>query len=229
MTPRAGARLARRPILLVLALEIGYLARRAHARRVAGGALGIAVFFALRRPRALAAPRSAACWRSSVAALAARRSIPGRWTAARRARRQAVRAGDARGARRASIRARRCARTRLGLWRRTLAIYRAQPLVGVGLGNFPVLLPRHAEPNAREDGVLSATDRPATRPQRSARAPGRDRAAGAGGAAGALRRARSRRGGRRPAGDPARRARAGDGRRRGRGRRLPGGALRAAA
>src|SRR6185312_12996015 len=47
------------------------------------------------------------------------------------------------------------ARTRLALWRRTLALYRARPLLGVGPGNFPVVFPRYAEPNAAADGVLS--------------------------------------------------------------------------
>ena len=49
------------------------------------------------------------------------------------------------------------ARTRLALWRRTLALYRSQPLAGIGVGNFPVLFPLYAEPNATEDGVLSPT------------------------------------------------------------------------
>jgi hypothetical protein len=48
-------------------------------------------------------------------------------------------------------------RTRLGLWRRTLAVYREHPLTGVGPGNFPVLFPLHAEPRAAADGVMSAT------------------------------------------------------------------------
>jgi hypothetical protein len=47
------------------------------------------------------------------------------------------------------------ARTRLGLWRRTWAMYRAHPLAGVGPGNFAVLFPRYAEPGAADDGVLS--------------------------------------------------------------------------
>jgi O-antigen ligase len=47
-------------------------------------------------------------------------------------------------------------RTRVGLWRRSLAMVREQPLVGVGPGNWPVVFPRYAEPGARRDGVLSA-------------------------------------------------------------------------
>ena len=47
-------------------------------------------------------------------------------------------------------------RERLGLWRRTLAMYRAHPLLGVGPGNFQVFFPAYAEPGARADGVMSA-------------------------------------------------------------------------
>jgi O-antigen ligase len=48
-------------------------------------------------------------------------------------------------------------RTRVGLWRRSLAMVREHPLVGVGPGNWPVVFPRYAEPGARRDSVLSAT------------------------------------------------------------------------
>ncbi len=51
-------------------------------------------------------------------------------------------------------------RTRLGLWRRTLAMVRQHPLVGVGPGNWPVAFPRYAEPGAAPDGVLTATRAP---------------------------------------------------------------------
>ena len=70
------------------------------------------------------------------------------------------------------------ARTRLALWRRTLALYGEHPLSGVGLGNFAVLfpLPRRAERGRGRRAV--GDDRPAPRPQRSARAPRRVRAAG---------------------------------------------------
>jgi O-antigen ligase len=46
-------------------------------------------------------------------------------------------------------------RTRLGLWRRGLAIWRDHPVWGVGPGNWPVVFPRYAEPGATRDGVLS--------------------------------------------------------------------------
>jgi len=51
-------------------------------------------------------------------------------------------------------------KTRLGLWRRTLAMLREHPILGVGPGNWPVEFPRYAEPGATEDGVLSATVAP---------------------------------------------------------------------
>jgi O-antigen ligase len=51
-------------------------------------------------------------------------------------------------------------RTRLGLWRRTVAMVREQPFFGVGPGNWPVVFPRYAEPGAARDGVLSATLEP---------------------------------------------------------------------
>ena len=108
------------------------------------------VFFALRRPalsrRADRRPR----WRSARWPLVAA-WLPGRWTAARRARRQAVRAGHARRARRASIRARRWRARGLALWRRTLALYRAHPLAGRRPGELPGALPalRRAGRDAR--------------------------------------------------------------------------------
>ena len=52
------------------------------------------------------------------------------------------------------------ARTRLGLWRRTLALAGGHPIVGIGPGNFAVLFPLVAEPGARADGVLSPSEVP---------------------------------------------------------------------
>jgi O-antigen ligase len=51
-------------------------------------------------------------------------------------------------------------RTRLGLWRRTVAILRDHPWLGVGPGNWPVVFPRYAEPHASQDGVLTALHAP---------------------------------------------------------------------
>jgi hypothetical protein len=135
-------------------LEIGYLAVARARGAWLGGALGIGVFFALRRPRL---SRAALGGVAAVALLAiAGAAIPGRWTAhdaldvkrfqpATRVVRDAVDPSSP------------VARTRLALWRRTLALYRSRPLTGIGLGNFPVLFPLYAEPNASEDGVLSPT------------------------------------------------------------------------
>jgi O-antigen ligase len=139
---------------LALALELGYLAVARARGAWLGGALGIAVFFALRRPRVPPVAYAAAIAIMAAALLAA--IIPGRWTAhdARDAKRfapatevvrEAVDPGSP------------VARTRIGLWRRTLALYREHPLWGVGPGNFAVVFPRFAEPGATRDGVLSAT------------------------------------------------------------------------
>ena len=46
-------------------------------------------------------------------------------------------------------------RSRLGLWSRTLQMWQAQPLWGVGPGNWAVVFPRFAEPRATADQVLS--------------------------------------------------------------------------
>ncbi len=146
-------RFSRIAIALALVLEIAYLAVARARGAWLGGALGIAVFFALRRPHLSRAVLTATLAVTALALLAA--VIPGRWTA-----------HDSLDAKRFQPATRLVhdavdptspvARTRLGLWRRTLALYGDHPLVGVGLGNFAVLFPRHAEPNASEDGVLSA-------------------------------------------------------------------------
>jgi O-antigen ligase len=48
-------------------------------------------------------------------------------------------------------------RTRVGLWRRSLAMLRSEPLLGIGPGNWAIVFPRYAEPGATTDGVLSFT------------------------------------------------------------------------
>jgi cytochrome c-type biogenesis protein CcmH/NrfG len=48
-------------------------------------------------------------------------------------------------------------RTRLGLWRRSLAMWREHPIWGVGPGQWPILFPRYAEPGAAQSGVLTPT------------------------------------------------------------------------
>jgi O-antigen ligase len=48
-------------------------------------------------------------------------------------------------------------RTRLGIWRRSMRMIADHPWLGVGPGNWPVMFPRYAEPDASREGVLSAT------------------------------------------------------------------------
>ena len=141
-------------LTLALALELGYLAVARTRGAWLGAALGMAVFFALRRPTV-----SRAAWLSALAiglAVAVAAIVPGRWTAhdAQDAKRFAP---ETQVLREAVDPSSPVARTRLGLWRRTLAIYRAHPIWGVGPGNFAVVFPRYAEPGATADGVLSPT------------------------------------------------------------------------
>ena len=134
--------------------ELLYLAVTRARGAWIGGAAGIVVFLAVRRP---ALPRAAHLLALPVAAaVLAAALLPGRW-----------RSRDANDTKRYEPGARvvlealdpasSVARTRLGLWRRTLAMYREHPLFGVGPGNFPVVFPRYAEPSAAADGVMSAT------------------------------------------------------------------------
>jgi O-antigen ligase len=51
-------------------------------------------------------------------------------------------------------------RSRVGLWRRTTAMVKDHPVLGVGPGNWPVVFPRYAEPGATSDGVLSVRRAP---------------------------------------------------------------------
>jgi O-antigen ligase len=148
-----------RPAVMAVALglELGYLAVARARGAWLGGALGIAAFFSLRRPRLSRTALVASLGVGALALLAA--IVPGRWTQ-----------HDSLDAKRFEPATRLVhdavdpsspvAHTRLALWRRTLALYGEHPLSGVGLGNFAVLFPRHAEPNAREDGVLSAATVP---------------------------------------------------------------------
>jgi O-antigen ligase len=150
----APSRTRRRMIALFLVLEVGYLAVARARGAWIGGALGIAIFFALRRPRLSRATVAVVAATAMLAVAGA--AIPGRWTA-----------HDARDVKRFESATRvvhdavdpssPVARTRLALWRRTWALYRSHPLAGIGAGNFPVLFPLYAEPNATEDGVLSPT------------------------------------------------------------------------
>jgi O-antigen ligase len=138
----------------LLLAELLYLAATRARGAWIGGALGIAAFLAIRRP---ALPRAARLLLIPLAgAVAVAALLPGAW-----------RSRDANDTKRFEVGTRvvldaidpasPVARTRLGLWRRTLAIYRDHPLAGGGPGNFSALFPLHAEPGAAADGVMSAT------------------------------------------------------------------------
>ena len=142
------------PIVLLLALELIYLGATRTRGAWLGAACGIAVFYWLQRRRV---PRAAlgVAIALGIAALAAA-AIPGRATPRD--------IGDAKRfepsehvVREALDPASPVVRARLGLWRRTLQMYRAHPLLGVGPGNFQVFFPLYAEPGARSEGVMSAT------------------------------------------------------------------------
>ena len=161
---------ADRPALLARAAVPGR--RRARAAPGSAARSGIVAFFAVRRP---ALPR-----RGLVAAAGRRRGAGG-GAASRDAGARATRTTpSATSPARAwcstrSIPASPVARTRLGLWRRTLAVYREHPLSGVGPGNFPVCFrctPSRARPRTascrrrwfrggRTTSCSSASPRPA--------------------------------------------------------------------
>jgi O-antigen ligase len=146
--PRLAAALA------LLLAELVFLAVTRARGAWIGGALGVVVFFVVRRP---AVPRKALLLAiPAAAAVLAAALLPGRWHAR-----------DANDTKRYEPGARvvldvldpasSVVRTRVGLWRRTLAMYGAHPVTGVGPGNFAVLFPQYAEPSAAADGVMSAT------------------------------------------------------------------------
>jgi O-antigen ligase len=137
----------------LLLAELAYVAVTRARGAWVGGALGIAVFLLIRRP---VITRRAWLLLPACAVILAAAVLPGRW-----------RPRDANDTKRYEAGSRvvldaldpasPVARTRLGLWRRTLALYRDHPMAGVGPGNFGVLFPLHAEPSAAADGVMSAT------------------------------------------------------------------------
>jgi O-antigen ligase len=144
-------------LVCFLALEIVYLAVTRTRGAWLGGLLGTAVFVVLRRPALPRGRRQVVAAVLAVAlagAVAAAALVPGRWTP-RDALDGKRYASGARLVLDAVDPASPVVRTRLGLWRRTLAIYRGHPFTGVGLGNFPVSFPHHAEPRATADGVMS--------------------------------------------------------------------------
>ncbi|HEY8926824.1 MAG TPA: O-antigen ligase family protein, partial [Polyangia bacterium] len=157
--PRAGGRLAALPVrrAVIVTLELTYLAVTRTRGAWIGGAFGILAFVALLRP-----PRSRLVLAAGalVAALAvAAALVPGRST-----QRDALDVKRYEPAERLVLDAidpaAAPARTRLGLWRRTLQLAKAHPWLGIGPGNFAVLFPSVAEPGARADGVLSPSEVP---------------------------------------------------------------------
>jgi O-antigen ligase len=141
-------------VVVLLGLQLAYLAVARARGAWLGGVLGVGVFLVLCRPGATRTAVLAAVGLGALAVLAA--AVPGRWTEhdsldvkrfepATNVVRDAVTPSSP------------VARTRFALWRRTFALFRSEPLTGVGPGNFAVLFPPHAEPNAAQDGVLSPT------------------------------------------------------------------------
>jgi O-antigen ligase len=150
----AERRRARAVLAALLLVQLVYLAAtRARGAWIGAGA-GVVVFALVRRP---ALPR--ALWLAAIpvgAALLLVVLLPGRWIPrdANDVKRFASGSSvvlDAVDPRSPVI------RTRVGLWRRTLAMWREHPMAGVGPGNFAVLFPLRAEPGATADGVMSAT------------------------------------------------------------------------
>jgi len=141
------------PVAALLVLELVYLAVTRTRGAWLGGALGVAVVFAVRRP-----PLPRAAWLALVplgGAVLLAALLPGRWSPldARDFKRYEP---GAEVMREAVDPLSPVARTRVGLWRRTLALYAERPLTGIGPGNFPIWFPRKAEPGAARDGVMAA-------------------------------------------------------------------------
>ncbi len=140
-------------ILLVLAVELVYLGATRTRGAWLGAVLGVAVFYALAR-RMLPGAALGLVLALGVAALAAA-VIPGRVTARDVGDAKRFEPGDHVVSEALDPRS-PVLRERLGLWRRTVAMWRGHPLLGVGPGNFQVYFPAYAEPGARSDGVMTA-------------------------------------------------------------------------
>lgn len=142
---------------VVVTLELTYLAVTRTRGAWIGAALGILAFVALLRPRR---SRLVVAAGVVVAALATGAAlVPGRST-----QRDALDVKRYQPAERLVLDAidptAAPARTRLGLWRRTLQLAKGHPWLGLGPGNFAVFFPSVAEPGARADGVLSPSEVP---------------------------------------------------------------------
>ncbi len=150
----AGSRLERRVILGALALEVLYLVATRARGAWLGAAVGVLTVAFLRRrewSRAVLLSGLAFGGLALLMALLPARANP-RY------------AGDTKRFARAlevvetSFDPESTAmRTRVGLWRRSLAMLLGEPLIGIGPGNWAVFFPRYAEPGATADGVLSFT------------------------------------------------------------------------
>lgn len=153
----AQTRASRSALFLALSLELVFLAVTRARGAWIGAACGLGVTLWFVRERLSSAALAVAAGAAAVAVVAA--SVPGRLSphdagdVKRYAGVVALLEGgvDARGT---------ALRTRLGLWRRTIAMLCDHPVLGVGPGNWPVVFPRYAEPGATRDGVLSATRAP---------------------------------------------------------------------
>jgi O-antigen ligase len=149
---RSGA--VRAAMFAGLALELVFLAVTRTRGAWFGGACGLVTAVVWLKPRWSRASIAAAVGAIALAGLAA--ALPGRvnpYDVGDRKRYSGVLQVLEEG-----VDARSTAlKTRLGLWRRTLAMVREHPIVGIGPGNWPVVFPRYAEPDSIRDGVLSAT------------------------------------------------------------------------
>lgn len=155
----AGARhrSSRRALLAALALMILFLAVTRARGAWFGAACGVGTTVWLVRERVNRTVLGVAVAGAALAAIAA--AVPGRFTG--RDAGDLKRYSGAVEVLQESVDARSTAlRTRLGLWRRTVAMVRDYPFLGVGPGNWPIVFPRYAEPAAMRDGVLSDTHAP---------------------------------------------------------------------
>lgn len=150
----AGSRAERRVVAAAIAVEILYLAATRARGAWLGGAMGVLTAVAVGRRRWSRAAIAAWVGLGALAVIVA--LLPGR------ANPRYV-ADTKRFARGFDVVETSfdpdspALRTRIGLWRRSLAMFREHPLTGIGPGNWAVFFPRYAEPGATEDGVLSAT------------------------------------------------------------------------
>jgi O-antigen ligase len=151
---RRDGRNARAVMLALLLIELVYVAATRARGAWIGAAAGVGVFLLVRRPSP--GPKVAVALLPIAALLLFAVVFPGRWMPrdsldAKRFAPAAHVVRDAVDLQSPVI------RTRAGLWRRTVAMWREHPIAGLGPGNFAVLFPLHAEPGAAADGVMSAT------------------------------------------------------------------------